>query len=109
MQSNARILVVEDNAAIHNACHTIAARSSLGLNRLEHPPSSPDLNPIEAMWKEVKYQVARMPRASNLEQLKQQILVAWNNIPIDFVNRLILGMPARRLAVLKAKGLHTPY
>lgn len=61
------------------------------------------------MWKEVKYRVSCMPRATNLGQLREQIMSAWDEIPIDFVNHLVLGMPERREAVLKAKGFHTRY
>lgn len=109
MQSNAQILVVEDNAPIHNSRRTTAARASLGINRLAHPPSSPDLNPIETMWHEVKRRLACMPHATSLDQLREQILGAWGDVPIAFVNNLILGMPKHRQAVVKARGNQTSY
>lgn len=109
LKSNAKILVVEDNAAIHNARRTIAARASLGINRLDHPPSSPDLNPIEGMWHEVKRRLALLPRASTLDMLKAQIVAIWDAIPLTFVNHLILSMEDRRVAVLRAKGFQTRY
>ncbi|WWC63231.1 uncharacterized protein I303_105831 [Kwoniella dejecticola CBS 10117] len=107
--SNATILVVEDNAPIHNSGVTTLARAKLGIRRLSHPPSSPDLNPIEWMWRAVKRRLGFMPRASNLEMLKEQIREAWEDIPLSYVNGLITRMETVRQAVVAARGLHTPY
>ena len=44
------ILVMEDNAPIHRSNASEAAHLATGINWLQHPANSPDLNPIEHMW-----------------------------------------------------------
>ena len=36
-----------------------------------------------------------MPKASDLEQLKEQIKRAWDEIPMEVVNRIVDTMEAR--------------
>lgn len=52
--------VVEDGARCHTAKFTQAARNDLGIPSLQHPAQSPDLNPIEDMWLDLKTKVAAM-------------------------------------------------
>lgn len=45
------ILIVGDGAPCHRGAATRRVWQSLGLHQLPHPPSSPDLNPIEPIWR----------------------------------------------------------
>ena len=42
--------VLEDGAPSHRAAVAKAARAEMGIDTLNHPPSSPDLNVIEDIW-----------------------------------------------------------
>lgn len=102
--------VVEDGARCHTAKVTQEARNVLGIPSLQHPAQSPDLNPIEDMWLDLKTKVATMrPVATNLQMLRRQAEQAWDEIPIHKVNRLVEGMEARRQALVKARGKYTPH
>ncbi len=48
------IVMILDNAKIHRASATIKAAEDLGIILTFLPPYSPDLNPIELGWKDVK-------------------------------------------------------
>jgi transposase len=50
--------VVEDGARCHTAKVTQEARNVSGITSLQHPAQSPDLNPIEDMWLDLKTKVA---------------------------------------------------
>ncbi len=74
------------------------------------PPSSPDLNPIEPVWHELKRLVARRPHPpTTVEELKQAIHEAWDQLDIRNVNKYIGTMPERVSAVLAAKGRNTKF
>jgi transposase len=60
---------------------------------LEWPGQSPDLNPIEHLWDEMKRAVPSMNvPLSNLQQLHDAIASAWINIPLDRF-RLLVEFP----------------
>lgn len=97
--------IVEDNARIHTA----ASNRNIGLSQrfvyLSHPPSSPDLNPIEHCWALVKRELASLPRCpTNLEDLFQAARTIWDNIPQQHIDNMVDSMPRRLGDVKKARG-----
>jgi hypothetical protein len=50
-------LLLQDNARVHTAAHTIAWLQKNGVNLLTIPPYSPDLNPIQHLWSHLKKQL----------------------------------------------------
>ena len=75
---------------------------------LDHPPQSPDLNPIEHLWAYLDKKV-RQRTVSNKEELKKTILEEWQKIPIELTKKLVASMPRRLKAVIKSKGKQTKY
>lgn len=85
-------------------------KEQLQLRSLRWPSRSPDMNPIEHVWDFLKRSIQREnPPPQNVAQLRQAITVAWQRLPQDFLRRLILGMPRRVAALLRARGCHTRY
>nr|KAF6378858.1 hypothetical protein mMyoMyo1_009748 [Myotis myotis] len=77
---------------------------------LRWPPQSPDLNPIEHLWDEVKRAIRQLvPQPSNLTELDSAVHQAWCQIPRITFQHLVESMPRRIAAVLKAKGGPTKY
>jgi hypothetical protein len=102
------VLVVEDGAPAHTSKVNGRARKEMGIQNLSHPPSSPNLNPTEAMWRTLKLRVSAIrPRATTLDKLWAQICKVWEEIDIDSINEQVMSMPARRLDVIKMKGCGT--
>jgi hypothetical protein len=90
------VLVVEDGAPCHSCKLAKEARAKLGISSLIHPPSSPDLNPIENVWSLLKTRVSQLPtRTTNLDMLWGQLQACWADIDQGYINRLIDDMPKR--------------
>ncbi len=53
-----RILLVADNYGSHHACLTQQLADELGIEFVFLPPSSPTLNAIEPLWKDVKREIS---------------------------------------------------
>ena len=63
------------------------------------PPNSPDLNPIENLWAILKSKLDSMERATNINMLEKQLLLAWKEISPDTLEKLIAGMPIELINV----------
>lgn len=75
---------------------------------LEWPSQSPDLNPIENLWQELKIAVhKRSPK--NLQELERYCKEEWLKITPDHCSKLISGYRKRLEAVIDAKGGVTKY
>ena len=73
------------------------------LKVVEWPSQSPDLNPIENLWGELKRKLARLP-CRNKKELWENIQQEWYNMPIETCRKLISSMPKRIEAVIRSKG-----
>ena len=75
---------------------------------LEWPLQSPDLNPIENLWAELKKRV-RARRPTNLTQLHQLCQEEWDKIHPNYCRKLVEGYPKRLTQVKQFKGNATKY
>jgi transposase len=51
-------IIMEDNAPVHKKV-CIPVRQELEMKCHQHPPNSPDLNPIENIWAHIKHQISK--------------------------------------------------
>lgn len=75
---------------------------------LKWPAMSPDLNPIEHLWRDLKMAVWRR-HPSNLRDLEQLAKEEWSKIPAEHCKKLIDGYRKRLFAVILSKGCATKY
>jgi transposase len=105
-----KMYLVEDGSGPHRRKLTQAAREELGIKSLPHPPSSPDLNPIEPLWLLLKNRVADIPGSGNsLDNLWAAAQKAWDSITDEEVAKHTSKMDARVQEVKKAKGYYTKF
>lgn len=95
----------QDNAPGHKAKSTIDWFTSHGILLFPHPPSSPDLNPIELVWNLLKIELEKRSHVpTSKEELRQAIFEAWDMISQEDIDACIKSMPNRIKAVYKAHG-----
>ena len=84
--------------------------NELGITNLKHPPSLPDLNPIEPLWLIMKTCVADIPGSWNsLDGLWAAVQQVWEELSIEDVRKHTSRMQDRVDEVIKAKGWHTSF
>ena len=67
------------------------------------PPWSPDLNPIENFWSELKARVYARFRQT-MEELEQFIREEWEATDLAYIDKLCRSMPRRLQLLLDNQG-----
>ena len=101
-------ICITDNDPKHTSRVAKAYFERARYNILPWPAMSPDLNPIENVWKTLKERVqARNPTSKT--QGWQFCQEEWPKIAKEYYAHLVYSMPRRCQAVLDAKGHATKY
>jgi len=99
----------QDGAPCHTARKVSKWFKDNGIEVLEWPGQSPDMNPIENLWRLLKIKVAQK-HAKSLDDLQAIIKTVWcTEVSQELCLNLVHSMPARMQAVIKSKGAHTKY
>lgn len=98
----------QDNDPKHTAKNTQEWLRGKHWTILKWPSMSPDLNPIEHLWKELKHAVWKR-HPSNRKQLEQFAHEEWAKIPAERCRSLIDSYRNRLIAVIASKGCATKY
>ena len=100
----------QDGAPAHTAKSVKAFLAQEGIEVLDWPGNSPDLNPIENLWAIMKSRMASQT-FTNRQQLLEAIIRSWfHDIGQgDMLTNLIKSMPNRLAKVISAKGGHSGY
>jgi len=102
--------IEEDNARLQRARTVVNFKETEGIEHMEWPAVSPDMNPIKNMWSEVTHTMdgsAHQP--TNLAQLWQVVIDAWQALPLHTLATLFDRMPRRIQALYDARGGHNRY
>ncbi|KAG2464911.1 TCB2 transposase, partial [Polypterus senegalus] len=103
-----RFTFQQDNDPKHTTKITKEWLHNNSVTVLEWPSQSPDLNPIEHLWRDLKMAVhQRLP--SNLTELERICKEEWQRIPKSRCEKRVASFPRRLMAVLAQKGASTKY
>jgi len=81
--------------------------SEFGVEELDWPAQSPDLNLIEYLWDELEQRQAFCP--TTVSDLTNALLVDWSKIPINALLNLVETLARRIEAIKAAKSGPTSY
>ncbi|CAJ0960326.1 unnamed protein product, partial [Ranitomeya imitator] len=95
-----------DNDPKHTARATKEWLRKKHFKVLEWPSQSPDLNPIENLWRELKVRVAKR-KAKNITALEEICMEEWANIPTTVCGNLVKTNRKRLTFVIANKGYIT--
>lgn len=98
----------QDNDPKHTSRKAKEWFRAKGIQVMVWPAQSPDLNPIENLWADVKRAVAKQNPTNN-NQLWEVVKDSWRNISRERCQNLVDSMQRRCSAVLKSRGYTTKY
>jgi transposase len=98
----------QDNWTVHTAGTSREWFHNHGVDLIDWPAWSPDLNPIEELWNDLKHRVyGRHPKT--MEQLELFITQEWADTDLNFIQRICSNMPHRLQRVIDNGGHKIPY
>ncbi len=100
----------QDNARPHTAHESLDWLDAKGIDVLNWPAKSPDLNPMENLWGALARRVyAENRQFGSVADLQEAINDAWADIDFDELEPYIESMPDRMEAVITSKGKPTRF
>ena len=102
--------LMHDNARPHVAALTREFLETEGVDTLDWPAKSPDLNPLEHLWDTLKRKANKAIKPdTTLEGLRRILLRKWRDIDQGKIRHLVQSMRRRIQAVIDSDGGHTKY
>ena len=99
---------MHDNDPKHKSKLVTENLAERNINVLDHPPQSPDFNPIEHFWDEIGRQVQKR-HVSNRKRLKKEIEAVWETLLPETTQKLVESISRRLAEVIKNNGGHIHY
>ena len=101
-------VLLQDNDPKHTSKFTRDYLMCNGIEVHDHPPSSPDLNPIEHAWDILDRKISIKDRM-NLHTFQAALVREWQAIDKKIIHNLAESMPSRLREVIAMKGRATKY
>jgi hypothetical protein len=107
-------LWLQDGDPSQNSAMARAAMDRANCELLEIPPRSPDLNPIENIFKLVsdalrKQAIRSQNTKETYEEFKNRVVFTIQSLPLEVINNTIASMPNRVKEIIERKGQRLRY
>ena len=79
----------QDNDPKHTSKKAKEFMAGNGINWWPTPPESPDLNPIENLWHELKHYLRKVHKPHSAEELRQGVETFWCGLTAERCQRYI--------------------
>ena len=100
---------MQDNDPKHTSVHAKEFIAEKNINWWKTPAESPDLNPIENMWHELKEFIRCEIKPTTKQQLIEGILMFWETVSIEKCNKYIGHLKKVIPQVIELEGAATGY
>jgi len=118
--TGAEPIFMEDNSRVHKNGVVKEWHDAHGVEVMKWPPYSPDINPIEHLWRqlELKEKMQKMyPGIGDTKggpervrkRLAEVLPLVWDTLESEYLEDLWRSMPSRVCAVIAANGWYTKY
>ena len=107
-------LFLQDGNPSQNSKKAKVALDSIGAEIFSIPTSSPDMNPIENIFKITKEMLhadafSKNITKENFEEYSKRVKETLHSLSIETVSKTIGSMPSRMEMIVKGKGKRTRY
>lgn len=99
---------LHDNDPKHSSREVQQFLFSQGIQCLDFPPYSPDINPIENLWSDLKRRMEKR-NSKDIGELRGNIELEWFATDINFIHTIVESMPRRCKAIIESGGHITKY
>ena len=100
---------MQDNDPKHTSLHGKEFLDQNHVNWWKTPPESPDMNPIENLWHELKEFIRREIKPKTKEELIGGISKLWETVTVEKCNRYINHLNKVLPKVIELNGEPTGY
>jgi transposase len=99
----------QDNWTVHTAGTTRLWFDAHGIDVIDWPAWSPDLNPIEELWNDIKRRVYSNHHPRTTDELERCIRQEWEATDIGWIKHICRSLPHRIQLVIQNEGHKIPY
>ncbi len=107
-------LVLQDGDPVQKSAQARLAYDELRCSIFDIPPRSPDLNPIENLFNNVRRELHKQAKENRIEKetykdFVVRVMDTIRNMPTDVIDRTIESLPGRMQMVINTKGDRSKY
>ncbi len=101
--------IMQDNDHKHSSLHTKEFIQLHNINWMKTPAESPDANPIENLWHEMKEYIRREVKPKNKAELVQGIQAFWSTVTVTKYIRHLRKVVPRIIELKIISNSHQHY
>ena len=105
-----QVKLMHDNAPCHVSKEITSFLADTGVEFLEWPAYSPDLNPIKNVWAWIKYKLyTEFDSCTSKQELIDHVFHLWGTLDVEMCKRYCGNYSKRLIECRNKNGLNTKY